>query len=47
MVTMKADKSGGCAVLATIWVIANLGLPIEVHGIVGAVFWKYDWWKCL
>ena len=37
MVTMKADKSGGCAVLATIWAIAKLGLPIEVHGIVGAV----------
>lgn len=37
MVTMKADKSGGCAVLATMWAIAKLGLPIEVHGIVGAV----------
>lgn len=37
MVTMKADKSGGCTVLATIWAIAKLGLPIEVHGIVGAV----------
>ncbi len=37
MVTMKADKSGGCAVLSTIWAIAKLGLPIEVHAIVGAV----------
>ena len=37
MVTMKADKSGGCAVLSTIWAIAKLGLPLEVHGIVGAV----------
>jgi leucyl aminopeptidase len=37
MVTMKADKSGGCAVLATMWAIAKLGLPLEVHGIVGAV----------
>ena len=37
MVTMKADKSGGCAVLSTMWAIAKLGLPFEVHGIVGAV----------
>ena len=37
MVTMKADKSGGCAVLATMWAIAKLELPFEVHGIVGAV----------
>ena len=37
MVTMKSDKSGGCAVLATLWAIAKLGLPYEVHGIVGAV----------
>ncbi len=37
MVTMKADKSGGCAVLSTIWAIAKLNLPIEVHAIVGAV----------
>lgn len=37
MVTMKADKSGACAVLATIWAIAKLQLPIEVHGILGAV----------
>ena len=37
MVTMKADKSGGCAVLSTIWAIAKLELPFEVHAIVGAV----------
>lgn len=37
MVTMKSDKSGGCAVLATLWAIAKLNLPFEVHGIVGAV----------
>ena len=37
MVTMKADKSGGCAVMSTIWAIAKLELPFEVHAIVGAV----------
>lgn len=37
MVTMKADKSGGCAVLGIIGAIAKLGLPLEVHGIIGAV----------
>ena len=37
MVTMKSDKSGGCAVLSTIWAIAKLELPFEVHAIVGAV----------
>uniref|UniRef100_UPI0040479950 leucyl aminopeptidase n=1 Tax=Aliarcobacter sp. TaxID=2321116 RepID=UPI0040479950 len=37
MVTMKSDKSGGCAVLSTLWAIAKLQLPFEVHGIVGAV----------
>lgn len=37
MVTMKADKSGACAVLATIWAAAKLELPIEIHGILGAV----------
>ena len=37
MVTMKSDKSGGCAVIATMWAIAKLQLPFEVHGIVGAV----------
>ena len=37
MVTMKLDKAGGCAVLGIIQAIAKLKLPIEVHGIVGAV----------
>ncbi len=37
MVTMKSDKSGGCAVLGMMDVIAKLNLPYEVHGIVGAV----------
>ena len=37
MVTMKSDKSGGCAVMSTLWAIAKLELPFEVHAIVGAV----------
>lgn len=37
MVTMKLDKSGGCAVLGMMSVIAKLDLPYEVHGIIGAV----------
>lgn len=37
MITMKADKSGGVAVLNTIKVIAELKLNIEVHAIIGAV----------
>lgn len=36
MVTMKADKSGGCAVLAIINAVAKIGLDIELHAIVGA-----------
>lgn len=36
MVTMKADKSGGCAVMGIIKAIAQLGANIEVHAIVGA-----------
>ncbi|MDE7318079.1 MAG: leucyl aminopeptidase [Helicobacter sp.] len=36
MVTMKADKSGGCAALGIIAVLAKLGLDVEVHSIVGA-----------
>lgn len=36
MTTMKADKSGGCAVIGILQAVANLALPIEVHGIVGA-----------
>jgi len=37
MVSMKSDKSGGSAVLGILNAIALLDLPIEVHGIVGAV----------
>ncbi len=37
MVTMKSDKSGGCAVLGIMDAISKLKLPIEVHGIIGAV----------
>ena len=37
MVSMKSDKSGGCAVLGIMNTIASLNLPIEVHGIIGAV----------
>lgn len=36
MVTMKADKSGACAVIGIMHAVAKLGLAIEVHGIVGA-----------
>lgn len=36
MVTMKADKSGGCAVMGIIKAIAQLGANIEIHAIVGA-----------
>ena len=37
MVTMKLDKSGGAAVLGIMKAVAQLNLPIEVHGFVGAV----------
>jgi len=37
MVSMKSDKSGGCAVLGIMNTLSSLNLPIEVHGIVGAV----------
>lgn len=37
MVTMKSDKSGGSAVLGIMKAVAELDLPIEVHGFVGAV----------
>ncbi len=36
MVTMKSDKAGACAVLGIMKAVSDLGLPIEVHGIVGA-----------
>lgn len=37
MVSMKLDKSGGCAVLGIMKAVSELKLPIEVHGIIGAV----------
>jgi leucyl aminopeptidase len=37
MVNMKSDKGGGCAVLGIMNTISALNLPIEVHGIIGAV----------
>ena len=37
MVTMKSDKSGGSTVLGIMKAVAELDLPIEVHGFVGAV----------
>ncbi|MDU7692981.1 MAG: leucyl aminopeptidase [Helicobacter sp.] len=37
MTTMKADKSGGCAVIGAMEAIAKLCPDVEVHGIVGAV----------
>ncbi len=36
MVTMKADKGGGSAVLGIMRVIGELNLPFEVHGVIGA-----------
>lgn len=36
MVTMKADKSGGAAVLSILKGAALLELPFEVHAIIGA-----------
>ncbi|WP_201353369.1 leucyl aminopeptidase [Hydrogenimonas urashimensis] len=35
MVTMKSDKAGACAVMGIMKAVSELGLPIEVHGIVG------------
>jgi leucyl aminopeptidase len=37
MVTMKSDKSGGSAVMGIMKAIAELDLPVEVHGFIGAV----------
>jgi len=37
MVTMKSDKSGGSAVLGIMKAVAEMNLPIEVHGFIGAV----------
>ncbi len=36
MVTMKMDKAGACAVLGMLKAISELGLPLEVHGFIGA-----------
>ena len=36
MVTMKADKSGGAAVMAIFKAAATLELPYEIHAIIGA-----------
>jgi len=37
MVTMKSDKSGGSAVIGIMKAVAEMDLPVEVHGFVGAV----------
>ena len=37
MVTMKADKSGGSAVMGIMKAVSEMNLPVEVHGFVGAV----------
>ena len=36
MVTMKSDKSGASAVLGIMKAVKDLGLDVEVHGIIGA-----------
>ncbi len=36
MVTMKADKSGGCAAMGIIKAIAQMKLNVEIHSIIGA-----------
>ncbi|AFI05314.1 leucyl aminopeptidase [Helicobacter cetorum] len=36
MVTMKADKGGGCAVIGLLNALAKLEVEAEVHGIIGA-----------
>ncbi len=37
MMTMKMDKAGACAVFGIMRAVSELNLPIEVHGIIGAV----------
>jgi leucyl aminopeptidase len=37
MVSMKSDKSGGCAVLGIIQSVTKMNLDVEVHGFIGAV----------
>ncbi|WP_416182647.1 leucyl aminopeptidase [Helicobacter anatolicus] len=36
MVSMKADKSGGCAVIGILQAVAALQMEVELHAIVGA-----------
>ena len=36
MRTMKMDKSGACTVLGILKAVAELKLPVEVHGVIGA-----------
>jgi leucyl aminopeptidase len=36
MLTMKGDKTGACVAMAVIKAVAELGLPIKLHAIVGA-----------
>lgn len=36
MTTMKGDKTGACVVLGAIRAVADLGIPVKVHAIVGA-----------
>jgi leucyl aminopeptidase len=36
MRTMKMDKAGACTVLGIMKAVAQLKLPVEVHGIIGA-----------
>ena len=35
MTTMKADKGGACAILGIFLAVAELGLPVELHAIMG------------
>lgn len=37
MTTMKADKSGACAVLGIMKSVSELDLDVEIHGFIGAV----------
>jgi leucyl aminopeptidase len=37
MDTMKCDMAGAAAVIGAVRAVARLGLPVEVHGLIGAV----------
>lgn len=37
MLTMKMDKAGACTIFGVMKAVAALKLPLEVHGIIGAV----------